>query len=563
MFKEKIVKELTNVLESKGFEGISVEGFIEVPPSPELGDYAFPCFRLAKQMRKSPIEIATELAGVFAELSWIKDVVANNGYLNFFIDPDHYSREVVGQILEQGEDYGARNYGGTVVIDFSSPNIAKPFSVGHIRSTVIGNSLAKIHKHLGFAVERINHLGDWGTQFGKLMVAYKSWGDSPALQEEPLKELLRIYVKYHQEAEKDGSLDDNARAWFKKLEDGDQEALELWKEFRKVSLIEFKRVYERLGVEFDSYDGESFFNDKMEAIVNYLEEKQLLSESDGALVVDVGEDLPPCLIKKKDGATLYATRDITAATYRWDKYKFEKLLYVVGVTQSLHFEQVFRVLKQMGYSWADRCIHVPFGTILFGEESMSTRKGNVIFLEDILDQAVNKVKEILKERNLPADQGTDIAEKVGVGAVIFNELSHNRIKDIEFDLDKIISFEGDTGPYVQYTLTRIKSLLRKADDREYNEFNPECLTDAEALSLVRQLEKFPQVIEKAGRNNEPSLVARYCLDLAASFNSLYHNHRIIGSGEEMECARLAITKATNLVLSLGLSLLGVPIPDAM
>lgn len=563
MFAKIIAKELTNVLKGKGYEDISVKEYIEVPPSPELGDYAFPCFRLAKQMRKSPIDIATELASVFSDFRWIKNVVANNGYLNFFLDPLYYSREVITQILEHGEAYGAKKDSGMVVIDFSSPNIAKPFSIGHIRSTVIGNSLANIYKHLGFTVERINHLGDWGTQFGKLIVAYKSWGDPYALQNDPLNELLRVYVKYHQEAENDCSLDDSARAWFKKLEDGDQEALELWREFRKVSLIEFKRIYDRLGIEFDSYDGESFFNDKMGAIVNLLERKQLLSESDGALVVDVGEDLPPCLIKKTDGATLYATRDITAAIHRWDKYKFEKLLYVVGVTQTLHFEQVFRVLRRMGYSWADRCIHVPFGTILFGKESMSTRKGNVIFLEDILDQAVAKVHEILKERDLPEVQRTCIAEKVGVGAVIFNELFHNRIKDIEFDWDRIISFEGDTGPYVQYTLTRTKSLLCKAHDRVLNKFKPEYLTDDEAQTLVRQLERFPHMIEKAGHNNEPSLVARYCLDLSAAFNAFYHKHRIIGTGEETECARLAITKATNQVLCVGLGLLGVPVPDAM
>ena len=563
MFKTRIAQLLAGALTEEGIDAEEIKLLLEIPPNPTLGDYALPCFGLAKRLRMAPNKIAAQLAEAIAEDAWLAKVEVVGGYLNLFLEPSCYIAEVLGAVLTQGNRYGSGEEEGNIVIDFSSPNIAKPFSIGHLPSTVIGHSLARIYRHLGFNVVRINHLGDLGTQFGKLMVAYHRWGEDQAIETKGIKELLRLYVKYHQVAEEDPELDNEARAWFKGLEDGDAEAVRLWEWFRALSLQEFERVYRRMGIEFDSYLGESFYNDKMDEVLKTIIEAGIATASEGALVVDVGDDIPPCLLKKSDGATLYATRDITAAIYRWNQWKFVKSLYVVGVTQSLHFDQVFRVLNLLGHHWAQRCQHVPFGTILFGDEAMSTRRGNVIFLEDVLEEAVTRIRTVIAARNPDLADPDGVAEQVGIGAVIFNALAHSRIKDTEFDWEKVISLEGDTGPYVQYAYARGRSVLAKAEETDEAGFAPQALTDPEALAVIRLLERFPEVVRGAAEKDEPSLIARYCLDLAAAFNTFYHARRILGVDDTTQTARLALVRGVCQVLEIGLYLLGLEAPEEM
>ena len=538
-----------------------VMNLIEKPKFEEQGDLAFPCFTLAKELRKAPNIIAQELAEKI-DHPILEKVVADGPYVNAFLNKRMVSKHALTSILKDGSAYGSINYAKkkNITIDFSSPNIAKPFSMGHLRSTVIGNSLANIVEKCGYQAIRINHLGDWGTQFGKLIVAYKLWGNEARVKEEPIQELLKLYVQFHAEAENDSRLEDDARAWFKKLEDGNEEALSLWTWFRDESLQEFGKIYNLLGVHFDSYHGEAFYNDKMERIVSRLEESDLLQVSDGAEVVDLAEhDLAPCLIKKSDGATLYATRDLTAAVYRQETYEFERSYYVVGHEQSLHFEQIFLVLQKLGYDWAKQLTHIPFGFILKDGKKMSTRKGKVVLLEEVIQEAIRLAEQIIAEKNPSLQNKADIAEVVGVGAIIFHDLKNDRQNNIEFSLEDMLKFEGATGPYVQYTHARACSILRKA---EYEDTATKGLNDSYSWSVVKLLMEFPAAIERSFNYQAPSQIAKYLIDLSQEFNKYYGNIKILSEDEELE-SRLGLVKATTIVLKEGLRLLGVKAPDEM
>ena len=538
-----------------------VMNLIEKPKFEEQGDLAFPCFTLAKELRKAPNIIAQELAEKI-DHPILEKVVADGPYVNAFLNKRMVSKHALTSILKDGSAYGSINYAEkkNITIDFSSPNIAKPFSMGHLRSTVIGNSLANIVEKCGYQAIRINHLDDWGTQFGKLIVAYKLWGNEARVKEEPIQELLKLYVQFHAEAENDSRLEDDARAWFKKLEDGNEEALSLWTWFRDESLQEFGKIYKLLGVHFDSYHGEAFYNDKMERIVSRLEESDLLQVSDGAEVVDLAEhDLAPCLIKKSDGATLYATRDLTAAVYRQETYEFERSYYVVGHEQSLHFEQIFLVLQKLGYDWAKQLTHIPFGFILKDGKKMSTRKGKVVLLEEVIQEAIRLAEQIIAEKNPSLQNKADIAEVVGVGAIIFHDLKNDRQNNIEFSLEDMLKFEGATGPYVQYTHARACSILRKA---EYEDTATKGLNDSYSWSVVKLLMEFPAAIERSFNYQAPSQIAKYLIDLSQEFNKYYGNIKILSEDEELE-SRLGLVKATTIVLKEGLRLLGVKAPDEM
>jgi arginyl-tRNA synthetase len=483
-------------------------------------------------------------------------------------------------VYKRGSGYGSSSMGKgkTVIVEFSSPNIAKPFGIAHIRTTVIGHVLRNIYKFLGYETIAINHLGDYGTQFGKLIVAYKTWGNKELVEKDPIPELLKLYVKFHDEAEKDPVLEDKAREWFKKLEEGNKEAVELWQWFRDVSLREFNRIYEMMGIEFDSYAGESFYSDKMPAVIELLGEKKLLEHSQGAEIVDLEKyDMPPALIRKSDGSTLYITRDITAAIYRKEKYNFYKNIYVVGSQQNLHFQQMFKILELMGYDWAKDCIHVPFGMVSLEDGTMSTRKGRVVFLEDVLKKAVEKTRDIIAEKNPDLKDKEKIAEEVGIGAVMFQELSHSRIKDYTFSWDNTLSFEGETGPYVQYTHARANSVLEKAAVYDYadildstnietvleKEVNYKLLTEDEAFSILKIIYKLPEVIIKAMERNEPFILTRQIIDLAQAFNRFYHEYPILVDDPELKRARLLLVLTTKNVLKTGLALLGIKAPDKM
>ncbi|WP_462406623.1 arginine--tRNA ligase [Gracilibacillus sp. Marseille-QA3620] len=538
----------------------AIEGMIEAPKFEEMGDLAFPCFGLAKALRQSPQRIAEEIVSQL-DASLFKKAEAVSGYVNVFLDQQNVSAFVLKKILSEKHHYGDSQLGSNqvITIDFSSPNIAKPFSMGHIRSTVIGNALAHIAEKCGYKTIRINHLGDWGTQFGKLIVAYKKWGNEQAVRNEPLKELLELYVQFHEEAEKAPSLMDEARVWFKKLEEADEEALQLWKWFREESLKEFSKMYALMGVEFDSYDGEAFFNDKMERVVQILREKNLLEESDGAQVVML-EDLPPCLIKKRDGTTLYATRDLAAAIYRQETYHFAKSLYVVGNEQALHFKQLLKVLEKMGYKWQEGIKHVPFGMILKDGRKMSTRKGRIVLLEDVLNDAYTlALKEIQKKNPHLASKET-VARQVGTGAVIFHDLKNYRLNDIHFSLEDMLRFEGETGPYVQYTYARAASLLRKGGFT----VNQEAIhmEDLEAWPITKMLAAFPEVPIRAMEDCDPSLVAKYVIELARAFNKYYASVRILDDDQQKQ-ARLSLVFAVTVVLKEGLRLLGLEAPEEM
>jgi len=469
--------------------------------------------------------------------------------------------------------------GKTVIVEFSSPNIAKPFGIAHIRTTVIGHVLRNIYKFLGFNTIAVNHLGDYGTQFGKLIVAFKTWGNRELVERDPIPELLKLYVKFHDQAEKKPELNDEAREWFKNLEDGNEEAVELWQWFRDVSLKEFNRIYDLMGIDFDSYAGESFYSDKMPAVLELLENKHLLESSQGAEIINLEEHkMPPALIRKSDGSTLYITRDITAALYRKETYNFYKNIYVVGSQQNLHFQQMFKILELMGYDWADDCIHIPFGMVSLEDGTMSTRKGRVVFLEDVLKKAVEKTKDIIAEKNPDLKNKEKVAEAVGIGAVIFQELSHSRIKDYMFSWDTSLSFEGETGPYVQYTHARANSVLEKAAVYDYTdifnnstkietlletELNYQLLVEEETFSILKIIYKLPEVIIKAMERNEPFLLTRQIIDLAQAFNKFYHEYPILVDDPELKKARLLLVLTTKNVLKTGLKLLGIKAPDKM
>ena len=542
---------------------------IEIPAKAEMGDYAFPCFRLAKVMRKAPPLIAKEIAEKIEKPDFVNKIEVVNAYINFYVDKSVFVQSVLNNIVEKGQDFIRSDIGKgkTIVIDYSSPNIAKPFHVGHLRSTVIGNSLYKIYEVLGYNVVGINHLGDWGTQFGKLIVAYKMWGNKEAVEKDDIKELSRIYVKFHEEAEKDPSLNDEARSWLVKMQEGDEEALSLWKWFCDISMKEFNRIYDRLNIKFDSYAGESFYNDKMAAIVEEIKEKNLLTESRGAQIVDLEKyNMPPCLILRSDGGTLYPTRDISAAVYRMNTYNFDKCIYVTALDQNLHFAQWFKVIELMGYDWADRLIHVPFGLVSLGDGKLSTRKGHVVLMEDILNLSVEKTGKIIEEKNPDLENKDKIAEDVGIGAIIFDDLYNSRIKNVVFDMERMLNFDGETGPYAQYTHARACSILKKAGVSSYSDLgsiDARLISDDASVNVFKVLIEFKDKIAEAAEKNEPYIVTRHIIEICKAFNKFYNENNIMNSEGNTKNARLAVVIAVRDNIKAGLELIGLKAPDAM
>jgi arginyl-tRNA synthetase len=562
-YKQELAKVLYEVL-GQEMQVKELEMLIEKPKNQQHGDLAFPCFSLAKLKRKSPNMIAEELSEKIQSPIFEKVEVVG-AYLNIFLNKKLVSEDTISEIIKQKEKYGALDIGNNrpVTIDLSSPNIAKPFSMGHLRSTVIGNSLAFIVEKCGYKPIRINHIGDWGTQFGKLITAYKLWGEEEKVKQNPIKELLSLYVKFHDIAENDHTLVEQGRSWFKKLEDGDEEALALWQWFREESLKEFSRIYELMNVQFNSFAGEAFYNDKMDRVVKLLEETQLLVESDQAQVVDLtDEGLPPCLIKKSDGATLYATRDLAAALYRKENYDFDLSLYVVGNEQSLHFKQLIAVLEKMGYSWAKNMVHIPFGMMLKDGKKMSTRKGKVVLLEEVLNESIAMAKHNIEEKNPNLTNKDRVAKQVGVGAVMFHDLKNYRMNDIEFSLEEMLRFEGETGPYVQYTYARACSILRKANwqiDHAGKQYSPSWEKEWKVVSLLTE---FTNAIKRAYEQLDPSQIAKYIVDLAQAFNKYYGEVKILEDGAQQQ-ARLALVYSVTIVLKEGLRLLGIEAPEEM
>lgn len=559
--KQVIAERLAAILPSLEVEAIY--NLLEKPKSSEMGDIAFPAFSLAKVERKAPQAIAADIVEKL-DTTGFEKVVATGPYVNFFLDKAAISHQVLTDVITEKDQYGKLNIGQgrNVTIDMSSPNIAKPFSVGHLRSTVIGDALANIHEKLGYKPIRINHLGDWGKQFGMLIVAYKLWGDKAAVEADPISELLKLYVRINAEAEEKPELDDEARQWFKKLEDGDPEAHELWQWFRDESLVEFNRIYDKLGVTFDSYNGEAFYNDKMDEGIQILEEKGLLQESKGARIVDLESyNLPPALIMKTDGATLYITRDMATAMYRKRTYDFVKSIYVVGQEQINHFKQLKAVLKEMDFDWSDDMTHVTFGLVTKDKKKLSTRKGNIILLEPTLDEAISRALTQIEAKNPDLENKEEVAHAVGVGAVKFYDLKTDRDNGYDFDLEAMVSFEGETGPYVQYAYARIQSILRKANFVPSAE-NDYKLADAESWDIIKHIQNFSNVVERAGDKFDPSLIAKYAINLAQAFNKYYAHTRILDESPERD-SRLALAYATGVVLKEALRLLGVKAPEKM
>ncbi len=561
-------KEITDIL-SKNIDNIEWEelnGMIEIPSNSEMGDFAFPCFKLAKTLKKAPNLIAKDIIDFISENKFFEKIEIVGAYVNFHVDKEVFVESVIGEILTKKDMFGSSKMGEgkNVIVEFSSVNIAKPFHIGHIRSTVIGNSLYKIYKFLGYNAISINHLGDYGTQFGKLIVAYKLWGKKEDIEADPIPELLKIYVRFHEEAEINPELDEEARNWFKKLEGEDAEAVELWNWFRRVSLKEFDRVYEMLGIKYDSLAGESFYSDKMPRVLDMMRENNVIEKSQGAEIVDLEPyGMPPALITKKDGSTLYITRDLAAAIYRKEHYDFYKNIYVVGSQQNLHFKQWMKIIDLMGYDWSEDCIHVPFGMVSLDEGTMSTRKGRVVFLEDVLRKAVEKTKEIIAEKSPNLENKEQVAKDVGIGAVVFQELSNNRIKDYIFSWDRTLNFDGESGPYVQYTHARSCSLLRKAQIDYKDNIDYKLLNEKEVMDLIRLLNQFPNVIQDAARKNEPSLITRYVIDVAQGFNKFYHDYPILVEDKEIQKARLSLVSAVRQTIENALKLIGVAAPEKM
>lgn len=553
-------------------ENLDVASLIEVPTDEKMGDYAFPCFRLAKEFRKAPDAIAAEIAEKLQKNPMFESVENVNAYVNIKIKRTDFIKDVIEDAVLKGDSFTKSNEGEgkKVLVDYSSPNIAKPFHIGHIRSTVIGNALYLIYKNLGYDVVRINHLGDYGTQFGKMIVAYRKWGNKEDVQREPIKTLLSYYTKFHEEAGKNPELDEEARRVFVKLENGEAEEVALWKWFKEESLKEFEKVYKMLNIQFDSYAGESFYSDKIPAAVAQLEEKGLLKESQNSIIVDLDQfGLAPALVKKSDGSTLYITRDIAAALYRKDTYDFYKCLYVVASQQDLHFKQLFKVMELMGNQWAQNCVHVQFGMVSLAEGTLSTRKGRVVFLEDVLNKAVEKTREVVVEKGVVSENIDRVAEEVGIGAVVFNELAHNRIKDYTFDWDKVLNFEGETGPYVQYTHARSCSLLRKAGKdmvskaKNLDNIDYEKLTSDTMYELAKLIHNMPEVIKEAADRYEPSVVTRHVVKIAQGFNRFYNEERILQGDATGTVSRLTLVIATKNAIKNGLALLGIKAPERM
>lgn len=563
-FKQQITDKISHLT---GLEKEAVSAAFEIPPNSEMGDLAFPCFPLAKIMRKAPPIIAKELAEKFPECDFIEKTEAAGGYLNFFYSKGEFAKESLGEIFDKGDDYGKSDMGEgkTVIVEFSSPNIAKPFHIGHLFSTAVGNSLDKIYSFLGYKTEKINHLGDWGTQFGKLISAYKRWGDPEVIEKDPIKELLKIYVKFHEEAKNQPELEDEAREYFRLLESGDEETTKLWKYFREISLLEFKKVYDMLNITFDSYNGESFYSDKMDEVVEMLRDKNLLVKSEGAMVVDLSEEnMPPCMILKSNGTTIYATRDLAAAIYRHRTYNFYKNIYVVGTPQALHFKQIFAVLKKLCGDWADDCVHVGFGLVKFPDKKLSTRDGDVVFLEDVLNESVSKTLGIIKENSPELEDAEKVAEKVGIGAILYTFLKNNREKDIVFSWDSMLDFEGESGPYVQYSYARGRSILRRSNiDPSGADYL--LLTSDTEYELIKQLSKYGEAVAAAADKNEPFYVNRYVTSVAKLFNKFYNSNPILKDDvpENVKKARLALVSASTLVIKSALGLLGIETVEKM
>ncbi len=565
-YKMKIAELIAGAADMDAAEVCSM---IEVPSDEKMGDFAFPCFKLAKVFRKAPPLIAQEIAEKIADNEMFEKVEPVNAYLNMFVSREEMTRDVVSEALDRKEMFAHSDIGSgkRVIVEYSSPNIAKPFHIGHLRSTVIGNSIYKLYDALGYDTVRINHLGDYGTQFGKMIVAYRKWGNEEDVKRDPIKTLLSYYTKFHVEAENDPDLDQEARDTFTRLESGEPEEKALWQWFRDESLKEFTEVYDMLGIEFDSYAGESFYSDKMQRVLDELNEKGLLEESQGANVVDLEEyDLGTALITKSDGSTLYITRDIAAAIYRKETYDFFKNIYVVASQQNLHFAQWFKIVELLGYDWAKDCIHVPFGLGSLEEGTMSTREGRVVFLKDVLDQAVEKTREIIIEKNVNTDNIDETAAIVGIGAVIFQELSNGRIKDYVFKWDRVLNFDGETGPYVQYTHARAASVLRKAGDDaakisadvDYSKIRGEA-----AYSLVKLLHAMPDVVIEAANRCEPSILTRHIIDIAQAFNKFYHDEQILVDDEDEKMAKLALVASARQAIENGLAMLGIKAPERM
>lgn len=542
-------------------EESALYNLLEKPKDETMGDIAFPCFTLSKTLRKAPNMIASELKDKIGTDDVIEKVCQVGGYLNFFLSRKGFAKSLIGEIDAAGEDYGksSEGEGKTVIVEFSSPNIAKPFHIGHLFSTAVGNSLSKIYAFLGYKVERINHLGDWGTQFGKLICAYKKWGNEEEVKKSPMAELTRIYVKFHTEAEADPSLEDEARAEFHKLEEGDKENTKLWSWFREESLKEFMRVYDRMDVGFDSFNGEAFYSDKMDSVVSELTEKNLLKLSDGAKIVEF-PDMPPAIILKQDGSTIYATRDLAAAIYRANTYHFYKNIYVVGIPQSLHFKQIFAILDMMGKPYAADCVHVGFGTVKFASGAMSTRTGNVVLLETVISEAVKKTAEIMKA-NGNEGEVSDTAEKIGIGAIFYTFLKNSREKDIIFDWDDILDFNGESGPYVQYSYARGRSVLRKEAPNGEISFDYD-ITDEE-YTLLKLLSEFSDNVRAAMAKNEPFYITRYVTAVSKAFNKFYNTAPILKAKDNVKNARLKITEATCTVIKNALALLGIKTVERM
>lgn len=562
--KNKIIDLLAAQIEGMSKEDISAT--IEIPPKPEMGDFAFPCFRLAKTMHKAPNMIAADIKEAIGDVDYLDRIEVKGAYLNFFVKTEVFVKSMIE--AANSENFGGSDIGEgkNICLDYSSPNVAKNFHVGHLRTTIIGNSLYKIFSKLGYNAIRINHLGDWGTQFGKLIVAYKAWGSKEAVEKDGISELMKLYVKFHEEADKNPELVDEARAWFAKMEQGDEEALLIWQWFKDISLVEYKRTYDLLGVDFDYYLGESFYRDKCQEVVDKITEAGLLKESEGAMIVDLSEyDMAPCIITKKDGSSIYATRDLAAIFYRKKTYNFCKCLYVTGQEQKLHFAQVFKVVELLGNEWAkDQLVHIPYGLVSLEGAKLSTRNGNIIYAEDILHDAIEKSLEIITEKSPNLENKEEVAKMVGVGSVLFNDLYNQRIKDVSFSWDKVLNFDGETGPYVQYTHARCSSVVRLAENFDpSNEVDFSVITEPDAIFLLKEINRFPKVVLDAADKYEPSIVARFAVDVAQAFNKFYNSTRINVPEENVKNARVMLTYLTKKTLSDALELLGIQAPEAM
>ena len=557
-------QHIAGMIQVPGADKDFIAAAIEIPPTKEVGDFALPCFKFAKTLRKSPVMIASELAAAFKGDEVISSCEAVNGYLNFRLNRAAFVNSVVDKITKEGENYGKSTLGGgkVICIDYSSINIAKPFHIGHLSTTVIGAALYRIFNFLGYKAVGINHLGDYGTQFGKLIYAYKHWGGKEAVEKGGLKELTRLYVHYHELSEQNPEMDDEARSYFKKIETGDKECVELFEYFKSITLAETKKIYDLLDVKFDSYAGESFYNDKMQPVVDELKKDGLLVESEGAMVVKLDDyDMPPCIILRSDGASLYATRDLAAAFYRKKTYDFYKCLYVVAYQQNLHFKQIFKVLELMGEPWAKDMVHVAYGMVSLEDGAMSTRHGRVVLLEDVINKTIEKALEVIDAKNPYLENKEETAKIVGTGAVIFGALAQNKIKDIVFSYDKVLNFDGETGPYVQYTVARCNSVIKKAGEIDAKGI-VDTVTDDE-FALAVQLESFPATVIAAAEKYEPSFITRYAVETAKAFNKFYLNCKVIGEDKERSSFRLKLTKATKTCLTSALALLGIKAPEKM